>query len=232
MAAAMILILAALGASADGGVASRNGDMANAIREMQKAGRYTFAMLINMSPADLLQSSSSSNVTFLIPSDKTLSGKTVTNATDFLLRHAIPSPMLFHHLSSLPTGSLLPSLHPGYALRVSNRGRLSIFLNNARLTSPNLCVAGMSVRCHGIDDTLGGPSVPSCLPSPPISPDPSPAVDSVANAAAPAVGPEPSPGPGSRHHVSKSSPAGHRAGADTVAFLALATFFFFYHRRQ
>ncbi|KAL9684582.1 hypothetical protein QQ045_022023 [Rhodiola kirilowii] len=206
----MVIVIASHGTYAD--TPSRNLDILNAIQEMQKANYFTFIMLINMTPADLLRG----NITFLMPSDKIMSQSKVQNVTDFVLRHAIPSPMLFNHLSYIPTDSLIPSLHPAYTLRVSNYGRLSFFLNNARLTSPNLCTLGMSFRCHGISDVLSltsETSVKSCLnqnhsnssislPSPPISPYPSPTINNITAAA---VGPQPAPAPENHQIISKSS---------------------------
>ncbi|XP_052186673.1 FAS1 domain-containing protein SELMODRAFT_448915-like [Diospyros lotus] len=147
-----VVLISSLAASEDDIVSSRNQDLAVATEEMQTANYFTFVMLINMEPASLIQG----NVTFLMPNDRTLA-KTLMpeNAVvDFLLRHTIPSPLLIDHLLHLPTNSIIPTAEPGFALKVSNHGRKSFYLNNVRITSPNICTAGSSIRCHGIDGVV------------------------------------------------------------------------------
>lgn len=153
-------------------------DLRVAIEEMQKANYFTFVMLINMSNLDrkLL-----GNVTFLMPSDRMLS-KTIipeNSVSSFLYRHSIPSSLLFEHLQYIPSGSILPSSMPEYILNVSNGvGRRSFFLNNVRIISPNICTAGSSIRCHGIDAVLTPESnitLPTCSSSPGSVTSPSPA---------------------------------------------------------
>ncbi|XVF56585.1 hypothetical protein PTKIN_Ptkin06aG0132900 [Pterospermum kingtungense] len=189
-------------------------DLLVAIEEMQKANYFTFVMLINMSPLD---PKFLGNVTFLMPSDRMLS-KTIIpeNAvSSFLYRHSIPSSLLIEHLLYIPTGSILPSSMPEYILNVSNGGgRRSFFLNNVRIISPNICAAGSSIRCHGIDGVLTPESyisLPTCsnsagavtpaspLASPPppssTSPLPSPSPVPFLQSPAPDDFPVPAPQP-------------------------------------
>ncbi|XVE62267.1 hypothetical protein DITRI_Ditri06bG0104700 [Diplodiscus trichospermus] len=129
-------------------------DLRVAVEEMQKANYFTFVMLINMSPLDR---KFLGNVTFLMPTDRMFSKAIIPQnaVSSFLHRHSIPSPLLFEHLQYIPTGSVLPSSMPEYLLNVSNGGgRRSFFLNNVRIISPNICTAGSSIRCHGIDGVL------------------------------------------------------------------------------
>ena len=163
---------------------ARNQDLVAATKEMQKANYFTFVMLINMSPLDTIEG----NVTFLMPNDRMLANMVLQEGSisSFLLRHSIPSPMLFDVLEQFPTGTTIPTSLPNCMLRVSNNGRKNYVLNNVKIISPNLCVAGSSIRCHGIDGVLsevcasiGNYSVPlipcvnntepSCKASPPIS---------------------------------------------------------------
>uniref|UniRef100_A0A6N2L179 FAS1 domain-containing protein n=1 Tax=Salix viminalis TaxID=40686 RepID=A0A6N2L179_SALVM len=135
------------------GIPSKSQDLVVATNEMARANYFSFVMLINMSPLDQrLQE----NVTFLMPKDRMLSKiRMHQNAVSgFLLRHSIPSPLLFDHLQHIPPGSLIPSSDPDYMLNISNKGRKNFSLNNVRITSPNLCTAGSSIRCHGIDGVL------------------------------------------------------------------------------
>ncbi|XAR52088.1 hypothetical protein NMG60_11019987 [Bertholletia excelsa] len=132
---------------------TRNQDLMVAIEEMKKANYFTFIMLINMVPLEnLIQS----NVTFLMPNDRMLAKTTLPEkaVSDFLLSHSIPSPLLFDYLEHIPTGSILPTSKPKFMLRVSNKGRRSFHLNNVQIISPNICTAGSSIRCHGIDGVV------------------------------------------------------------------------------
>ncbi|KAK7346790.1 hypothetical protein VNO80_21313 [Phaseolus coccineus] len=132
---------------------ARNQDLVVAIREMQRANYFTFVMLINMSPPDTRLVG---NVTFLMPNDRMLANMVLQEGfvSDFLLRHSIPSPLLFEVLGQFPTGTTIPTSLPNCMLRVSNNGRKNYVLNNVKVISPNLCVVGSSIRCHGIDGVL------------------------------------------------------------------------------
>ncbi|KAF9661315.1 hypothetical protein SADUNF_Sadunf19G0055300 [Salix dunnii] len=135
------------------GIPSKSQDLVVATNEMARANYFSFVMLINMSPLD---QRFQENVTFLMPNDRILSQiRMHQNAVSgFLLRHSIPSPLLFDHLRHIPLGSLIPSSDPDYMLDISNKGRKNFFLNNVKITSPDLCTAGSSIRCHGIDGVL------------------------------------------------------------------------------
>lgn len=144
-------------------------DILQAIQEMRTANYFTFVMLINMAPADLIQG----NITFLMPRDRTLSQTLIqeNDVADFLLQHSIPSPLLFDHLEHFPTGSMIPTSKPDLFLRVANSGNKRFFLNNARVISPNICTKSASIRCHGIDQVLEAATLASdnnaSLPVPP-----------------------------------------------------------------
>ncbi|XP_013619599.1 PREDICTED: putative fasciclin-like arabinogalactan protein 20 [Brassica oleracea var. oleracea] len=135
-----------------------NHDLSIAIEEMEKANYFSFVMLINM-----LHSTNPrllANITFLMPRDKPLSRSNIIqqdSISEFLLRHSIPSPLLFEHLNLIPNGSIVPSSLPHYTLKVSNGGRLNYFLNNVKIISRNICTLG-SIKCHGIDGILPSPS--------------------------------------------------------------------------
>ncbi|XP_010671118.2 FAS1 domain-containing protein SELMODRAFT_448915 [Beta vulgaris subsp. vulgaris] len=138
----------------------------NAIGEMQRANYFAFVMLLNMVSTDKIPS----NITFLMPNNRLLAKAVIpeNDVLDFLLRHSIPTPLRFDYLKRFPTGSVIPSSDPGFMLKVFNNGRKSFFLNNVKLISPDICVAGSSVRCHGIDGvlTLQDTSIPPSLPVP------------------------------------------------------------------
>lgn len=132
---------------------ANNENLLVATEEMQRANYFTFVMLLKMSQLDqkILE-----NVTFFMPNDRTLAKTTMLqgSVSDFLLRHSIPSVLLFEHLRRIPSGSLIPSSFPEYMLNISNGGRRNYFLNNVKLISPNICTAGSSIRCHGIESVL------------------------------------------------------------------------------
>lgn len=135
-----------------------NHELSVAIEEMEKANYFSFAMLINM--LQTVNPRFLANVTFLMPKDKTLARSNIIqqdSVTEFLLRHSIPSPLLFEHLNLIPNGSLVPSSLPHYTLEISNGGRLNYFLNNVKIISRNICTLG-SIKCHGINGILTSPS--------------------------------------------------------------------------
>ncbi|XP_027916060.1 FAS1 domain-containing protein SELMODRAFT_448915 [Vigna unguiculata] len=164
---AFLILMLILSVTATEMDARNEEDVVAATREMQKANYFTFVMLINMSPPDTRLVG---NVTFLMPNDRMLANMVLQegSVSDFLLRHSIPSPLLFEVLGQFPTGTAIPTSLPNCMLRVSNNGRKNYVLNNVKLISPNICVAGSSIRCHGIDGVLsevctsvGNYSVPS-----------------------------------------------------------------------
>nr|GLL19898.1 FAS1 domain-containing protein SELMODRAFT_448915-like [Ipomoea trifida] len=189
----LLLISAVVSSLAAANVpASRSPDILVAIEEMQKANYFTFVMLINMAPLDLFQA----NITFLMPNDRTLSRAIIpeSDAVNFLLRHTIPSALLFEHLQRFPTGSMIPTSKPDLMLRVTNYGRRQFFLNTSRLISPNICTRGSSIRCHGIDGVLQ----PTIMASPPphaAAASSPPSAPPVAAALPPSPSADPAPTP-------------------------------------
>ncbi|KAK7330843.1 hypothetical protein VNO77_25047 [Canavalia gladiata] len=145
---------------------ARNQDILAATKEMQKANYFTFVMLINMSPLDPRLEG---NVTFLMPNDRKLANMMLPegSVSDFLLRHSVPSPLLFEVLEKFPTGTTIPSSLSNCMLRISNNGRKNYVVNNVKIVSPNICVAGSSIRCHGIDGVLSEEACTSGVPLPP-----------------------------------------------------------------
>ncbi|KDP21767.1 hypothetical protein JCGZ_00554 [Jatropha curcas] len=150
----LLLLLSSLLSAIATDITSRSHELDVAIEEMTTANYFTFVTLINMAPFD---NRIQENITFLMPNDKILSktGISQDSVSDFLLRHSIPSPLIFEHLQHIPSGSRIPSSKPDYMLDINNNGgRRSFFLNNVKIISPNICTAGFSIRCHGIDAVL------------------------------------------------------------------------------
>ncbi|GAV76543.1 Fasciclin domain-containing protein [Cephalotus follicularis] len=211
----IVLLMALISTATPSDIHAKNQDLLVAIEEMKRANYFTFVLLINMSPLE--QAALIGNVTFLMPNDRMLSKITMRQnaVSDFLLLHSIPSPLLLEHLEHIPTGSFLPSSLPEFMLNISNNGRRRYFLNNVKIISPNICTAGSSIRCHGIDGVLKAtkwpvtsspmpscsnitsPTTPGAMPLPPfLSPPTSPAnpvLSDPSQSPAPAPAPAPSP---------------------------------------
>lgn len=144
------LILSA--AAANGSLT--NNDLGVAIEEMKSGHYFAFVMLIKM-----LNDSIPCNITFLMPNDRMLSNVSMPGkaVSEFLMRHSIPMPLLFEYIEHFPPGSIIPTNEPGFNLTISRSGRRKVRLNNARIVHPDLCTAGSSIRCHGIDAVLSAP---------------------------------------------------------------------------
>ncbi|KAL7003806.1 hypothetical protein U1Q18_004950 [Sarracenia purpurea var. burkii] len=221
---AVLTALIVFSSAAPSTIPPRNQDLLIAIEEMQRANYFTFVVLINMAPPSLLLH----NVTFLMPNDRTLAKNPipVDTVADFLLRQSIPSPLLFDHLIHFPTGSVIPTAKPGFTLKITNHGRKGFYLNNVRIISPNLCTAGFSIRCHGVDGVvqqatvLPGNSTTSTTPPPPTcsncsrpAAEATPPVPSWPSPEAPADGGfDPSPG-NAPPPSGQNSSTSHRSGS-------------------
>lgn len=164
----LYVVITVLLSSATPAESQHNQDLVAAIEEMQRANYFTFVMLINMSPFDTRLEG---NVTFLMPNDRMLAKMAIPEGSisGFLLRHSIPSPLLFGTMEELPTGTSIPSSLPNYMLRITNNGRKDFVVNNVRIISHNICVAGSSIRCHGIDGILSEGN--SSIAPPPLCPN-------------------------------------------------------------
>ncbi|KAE9597421.1 putative FAS1 domain-containing protein [Lupinus albus] len=94
-------------------------------------------MLINMCPPNTILEG---NVTFLMPNDRILANMVLQEGSisSFLLRHSIPSPLIFEILEQFPYGTISPSSLPNCMLRVSNYGRKNFVLNNVKIISRNI----------------------------------------------------------------------------------------------
>lgn len=129
----------------------KNKDIFAAKQEMQRANYFAFMILINM-----VQDEIPSNTTFLMPSDKMLSETPIpeNKVLEFLSRHSVPSPLLFDDLKHLPSGTIIPTYQQDYRIRIYIKGRKRLYLNNIQLVNPNICIAGTSFRCHGINGVM------------------------------------------------------------------------------
>ncbi|ONK58941.1 uncharacterized protein A4U43_C08F1310 [Asparagus officinalis] len=145
----LLMILVASTSALDEG--DLNKEITISMQEMQRASYFTFVTLLNMVKDNIPQ-----NTTFLMPSDRALSKASIpeNKTLEFLLRHSIPSTLLFDELSHLPTGTTVPTHQQDYALKIVNGGRRDFHLNNVQLVSADICAAGTYFRCHGIYGVL------------------------------------------------------------------------------
>ncbi|EEF30690.1 uncharacterized protein LOC8273554 [Ricinus communis] len=129
-------------------------DLQVAMDDMRTSAYHGFVILLkilNGSPNSLRDG----EITFLMPSDEELSkvALRLESLQDFILGHSIPTALLISHLLHFPNGTLVPTGVPNRMLRVTNGGRTGLFVNNARVVSPNVCLNSL-IRCHGISAAM------------------------------------------------------------------------------
>ncbi|CAN1121119.1 hypothetical protein LINPERPRIM_LOCUS1991 [Linum perenne] len=129
-------------------------DLQIAMADMRAMSYHGFVILLKIldSNPNTLQDG---ELTFLMPSNEELSGlnQTMDHLQDLILSHSIPSALLLTHLMHLPSGTRIPSGSPNKLLRITNSGRSGLFVNNARITTPNVCLNSM-IKCHGVSAAI------------------------------------------------------------------------------
>lgn len=126
-------------------------DIEAAVEDMRSKSYYGFAMLLKMLNGTTT-SEPIQDLTFFMPDDKELSESSIAadGIEHFLLSHAISMPLYFSDLSHFPSGTLVPSGIRDKMITIHNRGRGSFFINNAQVTTVNVCLSSL-IKCHGID---------------------------------------------------------------------------------
>lgn len=129
-------------------------DLQTAMSDMRSRSYYGFVILLKIFNS-LPNSLQNNDLTFLMPNDEDLSHFSITpnELHDFLLSHSIPTPLLLNHLMHFPNGSVVPSGLPSKVISITNSGRAGLFVNNARIVTPNVC-QNSQIRCHGISAAL------------------------------------------------------------------------------
>ncbi|XP_004491581.1 uncharacterized protein [Cicer arietinum] len=129
-------------------------DLQTAMSDMRSRSYYGFVILLKIlnSQPNSLQNN---DLTFLMPNDEDLSKFSISTDElhDFLLSHSIPTPLLLNHLLHFPNGSVVPSGLPNKVISITNSGRSGLFVNNAKIVTPNVCQSSL-IRCHGISAAL------------------------------------------------------------------------------
>ncbi|XP_045829323.1 uncharacterized protein LOC123920994 [Trifolium pratense] len=149
----LLLTLFAVGES-QSTAAFNQTDLQTAMSDMRSRSYYGFVILLKIlnSLPNQLQSN---DFTFLMPNDEDLSHFSITTDElhDFLLSHSIPTALLLSHLLHFPNGSIVPSGLPNKVINITNSGRAGLFVNNARVVTPNVCLNSL-IRCHGISAAM------------------------------------------------------------------------------
>ncbi|XP_028803126.1 fasciclin-like arabinogalactan protein 19 [Neltuma alba] len=129
-------------------------DLQAAMADMRARSYHGFVILLKILNS-MPNSLQTSDLTFLMPNDEELSQFSITpdHLQDFILSHSIPTPLVINQLLRFPNGSLVPSSVPNRMISITNSRRSGMFLNNARIITPNVCISS-SIRCHGISAAL------------------------------------------------------------------------------
>jgi len=150
----LLLTLLAVGESQSTTAAFNQTDLQTAMSDMRSRSYYGFVILLKIlnSLPNQLQNN---DLTFLMPNDEDLSHFSIApeELHDFLLSHSIPTPLLLNHLLHFPNGSIVPSGLPSKVISITNNARAGLFVNNARIVTPNVCQNSL-IRCHGISAAL------------------------------------------------------------------------------
>ena len=129
-------------------------DLQAAMADMRSTSYYGFVILLKIlnSQPNSLQNN---DLTFLMSNDEELSQYSITpdQLHDFILSHSIPTPLVLNHLLHFPNGSVVPSSLPSRVISITNGGRSGLFVNNAKIVTPNVCQSSL-IRCHGISAAL------------------------------------------------------------------------------
>ncbi|WZZ36891.1 hypothetical protein YC2023_020292 [Brassica napus] len=76
-----------------------------------------------------------------MPSDEDLShaGMSQESLETFILRHRIPAWLMINHMLRFPNKTLVPCSIPDKMFTITKSRGSGLFLNNARIVSPNIC---------------------------------------------------------------------------------------------
>ncbi|KAG2316603.1 hypothetical protein Bca52824_019725 [Brassica carinata] len=71
----------------------------------------------------------------------------------FILRHTIPAWLMINHMLRFPNKTLVPCSIPDKMFTITKSGGSGLFVNNARIVSPNIC-QNSRISCHGISNVI------------------------------------------------------------------------------
>uniref|UniRef100_M4DVI7 FAS1 domain-containing protein n=1 Tax=Brassica campestris TaxID=3711 RepID=M4DVI7_BRACM len=71
----------------------------------------------------------------------------------FILRHRIPAWLGINHMLRFPNKTLVPCSIPDKMFTITKSGGSGLFVNNARIVSPNIC-QNSRISCHGVSNII------------------------------------------------------------------------------
>ena len=118
---------------------NQSSDLFSAISDMRRESYYGFVTLLHvLSDTNVFKNQ---QITFLMPSDEDLSHADMSQESleTFILRHRIPAWLMINHMLRFPNRTLVPCSIPDKMFTITKSGGSGLFLNNARIVSPNIC---------------------------------------------------------------------------------------------
>lgn len=128
-------------------------DLISAMADMRRQSYNGFAILLRfLNDTDYFRNT---DITFLMPSDNDLSQADIhqENLETFILRHTIPAWLMINHMLHFPNKTLVPCSLSDKMFTITRSGGSGIYVNNARIVSPNIC-QNSRISCHGISDVI------------------------------------------------------------------------------
>ncbi|KAL0642848.1 hypothetical protein Bca4012_041138 [Brassica carinata] len=132
---------------------NQSSDLVSAISDMRRESYYGFVTLLHiLNDTDFFRSQ---EITFLMPNDEDISQADMTRESleTFILRHAIPAWLMINHMVRFPNKTLVPCSIPDRMFTITKSGGSGLFVNNARIVSPNIC-QNSRISCHGISNVI------------------------------------------------------------------------------
>uniref|UniRef100_A0A0D3E184 FAS1 domain-containing protein n=1 Tax=Brassica oleracea var. oleracea TaxID=109376 RepID=A0A0D3E184_BRAOL len=132
---------------------NQSSDLVSAISDMRRESYYGFVTLLHiLNDTDFFRSQ---EITFLMPNDEDISQADMTRESleTFILRHAIPAWLMINHMLRFPNKTLVPCSIPDRMFTITKSGGSGLFVNNARIVSPNIC-QNSRISCHGISNVI------------------------------------------------------------------------------
>ncbi|XP_050379888.1 uncharacterized protein LOC126797278 [Argentina anserina] len=123
--------------------------------DMRKGSYHGFVLLLRIVNTSIPDTLMNSDITFFMPNDEELSEAAITSGhiPEFIFSHSMPTALHLNHFVDLPNGTLVPSNIPTKIISISNSKRSGLFVNNARIVTPDVCTSS-TIRCHGISTAM------------------------------------------------------------------------------
>ncbi|KAG2316604.1 hypothetical protein Bca52824_019726 [Brassica carinata] len=132
---------------------NQSSDLFSAISDMRRESYYGFVTLLHiLNDTDFFRNQ---EITFLMPNDEDISQADMSQESleTFILRHTIPAWLMINHMLRFPNKTLVPCSIPDKMFTITKSGGSGLFVNNARIVSPNIC-QNSRISCHGISNVI------------------------------------------------------------------------------